>query len=120
MKVETPDNTANDLVRVIGEDKALKLMTAYPKVMLEIPRNPEKAPCLQQVVGYSATVKLCEYYHGDYIYIPSAENILRAYRDKKIRQERGKKSVDTLAREHGLSYRRIQQIQARKKPQNDA
>lgn len=110
-----PD-TVKDLIRVIGEHEAVKLMNAYPKMNLCIPRSPDRAEVLKKVLSTQAIELLCQYYDGETIYIPSAESLQRVHRDRAIQAAHGKKSLSKLAREYGLSTRRVRMIQSKAKP----
>lgn len=67
---------------------------------------------LADVIGIEATLKICEAFGGDAIYIPLTDTIYTAVRRKWIREEYLEKNVAPrrLARKYGLSEREVQRI----------
>ena len=100
--------TVENLVRVLGQNSAIALMQAMPKLRFKVPlKTPQN---LIDILGNDKAGAFCAEYAGEHFYCPDAANILRIYRDQTIIASDA--TVESLAREHGLSYRRIQQIRS--------
>lgn len=65
---------------------------------------------LVEVIGLEATIKLCEAYGGEPIYIPKIDALRGAQRDDMIRQEIRHASARKLAKKYGLTVRAIEKI----------
>ena len=111
MATQLPE-TVLDLIRVIGEADTLSLMRAFPKVNYDVPYDASKSVALKQAISFAGAERLCANYGGERLYVPDAANLLRIHRNEAIREAQGIVSINDLAKEYGLSYRRIQQIQA--------
>lgn len=67
---------------------------------------------LADVIGIEATLRLCETFGGEAVYIPLTDNVYAAVRRKWIREEYVAKNVAPrhIARKYGLSEREVQRI----------
>lgn len=67
---------------------------------------------LSDVIGIEATLKICEAFGGEAIYIPLTDAIYAAVRRKWIREEYSEKNAvpRQIARKYGLSEREVQRI----------
>lgn len=67
---------------------------------------------LADVIGMEATLKLCEVFGGEAVYIPLTDNVYAAVRRKWIRDEYLERNVAPrhIARKYGLSEREVQRI----------
>lgn len=73
-------------------------------------RYPESYSTIAEIIGEEATRKLCEAFGGEAIYVPKAESVGNAERVAAIRREYNGGNVALLARQYGLTTRRVQQI----------
>lgn len=67
---------------------------------------------LSDVIGVEATLKLCEAFGGESLYIPLTDAVYAAVRRKWIREEYAQRGANTrwIARKYGLSEREVQRI----------
>ena len=65
---------------------------------------------IADVIGFEATVKLCDVYGGSAIYIPKLLDLQKEERNKVIRQAYNGHNTATIAKEFGLSRRTVQLI----------
>lgn len=72
----------------------------------------EKQKDIADVIGIEATLKLCEVYGGDPLYIPMNDDVQRVLRDREIRRLYGDCNYKSsyLKKQYGLSGRTIRNI----------
>ena len=107
---------ATDLIALIGEMAALRLMQALCGQTVEFPkgelgRGAAAYNELSEIIGEEATQMLCKHYGGDRLYIPFCNKHQLSKRNCAIvaRYNVGA-SVDSLVREYRLSDRQIRNI----------
>lgn len=102
-----------ELKRIAGEAAALSLVFAYGGCRIYMPSNIRPNHPLATLMGSPASKALAKVYGGSRINIPKKDAILRQLRIKEIQSARSKgASIDSLARKHNLSRRRVQQLLA--------
>lgn len=67
---------------------------------------------LADVIGVEATLKLCETFGGESLYIPLTDAVYAAVRRKWIREEYVQRGANPrwIARKYGISEREVQRI----------
>ncbi|EIJ33346.1 Mor transcription activator family protein [Thiothrix nivea] len=112
---------ARELIGLIGYDNTILIMRRWGGTYLDVPKDPERAMVLQEVLPYPAVVALCAYYNGERIrYIPKMDGVLRKMRNDEIRRDFGKVGVRHLATQHRLSCRAIYNIIAETEQERQA
>lgn len=94
----------------LGVDRAavVNLCRAYGGRRLFVAETPGR---LAEIVGDTAATLIVRRYRGEFLEIPSLVRLRAAERDQAIRnQHENGISVNDLARDHGLSMRRIRTI----------
>ena len=71
---------------------------------------PEPYRKYAELIGTENLIKLSEQHGGDHVYIPTPDFFLRPVRDKRIKEAYDGYNHRQLAREYGLSERRIREI----------
>ncbi|WP_410499686.1 Mor transcription activator family protein [Chitinibacter sp. S2-10] len=116
--------TAQELVRVIGLTAVVKLIESHGGTSLLVPQGKRREgqanyEAMAEIIGYKEMAALAKHYRGDdVVYIPSCKATLRAIRNRLIRsdfdaytrEESAARAVIKLARDHGLSDRRVWEI----------
>ena len=105
----------HEIAEVIGTGSAVKLGQSMGGARVYVPARAAHDHPLSLAVGQEQAQKLCDYYSGDTIEIPS-KRLFRQIRDQVIQQDyrhlrlkRGCKA-DHLAIKYGLSRRQILNI----------
>lgn len=65
---------------------------------------------LAETIGAEATLRLCQRYGGEVIYIPKMDKIASAKRRELIREEWNGNNAVELARRHNMSVRAVQKL----------
>ncbi len=78
--------------------------------MMEGMEIPKPYQNLIQVIGWEATVQLCQVYGGEAMYIPKPDRLEAAKRRYLIRKEWNGHNTIELAKKYGHSVRSIQHI----------
>lgn len=107
----------HELVELIGTEATLTLMAKYGGLVLDIPRNADRAERLKDLLPSESVQKLCEYWGGDRFYVPKMDAPMRQWRDAVIHQLRPTHSINRLARHFKLSDRRVKAIVAQPAPE---
>lgn len=78
----------------------------------------EKQKDIADVIGVEATLKLCEVYGGDPLYLPKNDDVQRELRDREIRKLYGEQNYKSsyLKKQYGLSGRTIRNIVREARP----
>lgn len=98
----------HDLIIVIGEEAAARLIAAFGGTRLYVPHSPEPGDALSNSIGFNAAIKLAQMYGGDRVDVPNPTP-----RRMRILQLRAAGySVDAIARELGCTRRRVFQVLA--------
>ncbi len=80
---------------------------------------PDNQKNIADVIGVEATLKLCEVWGGDELYIPQNEKVKKHLRDRQIRRlyaEKGYK-VTYLKQQYGLSGRMVRGVVQEARPE---
>ena len=106
-----------ELAELIGMEATLTLMAKYGGLVLDIPRNANRAGRLKELLPFTAVETLCHYWGGDRFYVPKTDCAVRQWRDTEIRQLRESHSVAELALRFKLSKRGVELILASPAPE---
>ena len=73
---------------------------------------------IAEVIGVEATLKLCETFGGESIYIPLTDAVYALVRKRWIREEYVRNNCNTrwIAKKYGLSEREVQRIVTEVRP----
>jgi Mor family transcriptional regulator len=104
-----------EIVEIIGEAAALKLVERYAGQRIRIPAlsNATEEHALAQCIGLDALHRLIGLDGGRWMYVARCARGLRDQRDREIvtlYSPPHNVSVNELAQRYNLSYRRIEQI----------
>lgn len=113
---------ATELVRLIGRQATLKLITVSAqqrnrgnriRAILYVPGTPKPEHNFAKLIGWDAFVKLCEAYGGQIIEPCLPEVLYRAERNQVIRRlaHRGV-SLSDIAQAHGVTERTVRYVLA--------
>ena len=102
------------LVRAIGLDSAMTLLSARGGTVIRLPKRPEHSCVLQELIGAEATRKLVAAFPDDtYLRLPKRDKITQQLRYAQIKQQRqAGDSISALALRHQLTIRQVQKILA--------
>ena len=106
------------LVCVIGFTETLNLVKAKGGVPVYIPDNPRASCQFDGVLKIASVSLLSQEFGGQTLDLPKADKLLAQLRDLYIIQQRNAVSGRKLAKECGLTWRRIKQICAAAKEDN--
>lgn len=73
-----------ELVELIGEESAIKLIQRFGGTTLYIPHNPPQDHALSFVLGYEAATKLASAYGGEDLFLPLVRQWLREQQRRMI------------------------------------
>ncbi len=96
------------LIEVLGFDSTVALLRARGGQRVHVPLSASR--WMIDLVGEQGAFKLCHKYGGQELDLPKHDKIVQQLRDKKIRDERNKHSLNELAAKHNLTRRQIQNI----------
>lgn len=101
-----------ELVDVVGLAAAIALAERFGGTEITVPaREPGAEWSVWACVGGEVAGKLWRHYQGARIYIPKGDRALRCVRNRRIVEAyRGDATANRLAREFGLSSRRVSEI----------
>ena len=73
---------------------------------------PDNQKNIADIIGVEATLKLCEHYGGDDLYVPQNDRIKNRLRDRQIQRLYAEKNykVSFLKEQYGLSGRRVRGV----------
>jgi len=106
-------HSLRELRALVGTEAAVKLAAECGGGGVYVPRRPQPGHWLSRVVGHENARALAEVYGGDKLEVPTLDGLrhqLRLRRMRRLREEGV--SVTGLAREFGLTRRRVFQILA--------
>jgi hypothetical protein len=111
MKIKGVPPTVQEIIDVIGEEKAIALMTTFARQRITIPVNP---PCVHpflDVLTPEEFIELCFRCGGWQWTIPAGEHLMLRRRNRELAQLRrqGAKIAELVAR-YQLTEMRIFQI----------
>ena len=103
-----------DLIKVIGHERAARIVAAHGGTRLYIPQMPTPTDSLSDLVGYEAACALARTFGGDRIEVPNPT----ARRLQIIELRASGLSIDVIARTLRCTRRRVFQVlaEARRKP----
>ncbi|MDI1231353.1 MAG: Mor transcription activator family protein [Methylobacter sp.] len=94
-----------------GQQTALVLLLNFPGVHVRIPKQPNPAHKLAELLGMLAFSKLCASYGDEIITIPRAAKAIRALRNQQILAGFATgKTQAALAMEYSLTQRQVNKI----------
>ncbi|HUN57758.1 MAG TPA: hypothetical protein VMU41_06555 [Candidatus Binataceae bacterium] len=106
-RLERP-SLLQELVDLIGQDAAAKLVDIFGGTRLYIPHSPQDDDLLTESLGAEAALKLARIYGGDRIEVPNPTP--RRARILELRETGC--SIDAIARNLGCTRRRVFQVLA--------
>lgn len=129
-EIETPvmmddlPESARNIARLIGMEKAMRLFELMGGVTIAIPKGnarygQTRYKLLAEIIGENATDILTAEYGGEMLYIPNCKDALMRARDRDIQSRfeeliktglSANKSVAELSRQYRLSDRRVWSI----------
>lgn len=95
------------LVAIIGLAQTLKLLEARGGTPLRIPKEPNRAEVLPEILSFEAVCQLAAALGGQKIDLPKCDKIVVQIRNLAIKSARNHKTAPQLAREYGLTRRHI-------------
>lgn len=105
------------IVRLTDLSTAFILVKNYGGRDLHLPNikmiTPEHE--LAYLIGFNNLRQICQYWSGDTIYIPKAEDYALHIRDERIRQDSKMLDNNELSKKYGISNRRIRAIKKRQR-----
>ena len=104
----------SELIAIVGEEAALKLVRAFGGTRLYVPHSPEPNDLLASTIGHFAATKLARIYGGDRVDVPNPPP--RRIRIMQLRATG--MSVDAIARELRCTRRRVFQVLAEARDPN--
>lgn len=103
--------TAKELIELIGWEDARALMREYGGTYVDVPKNPERASRLLEILSVEGVHKLCAYYSGGRInYLPKLDKVLKAIRNEQIREDCKTLSRRDVALKYNLAIQTINEI----------
>jgi hypothetical protein len=97
-----------ELIEIVGEEAALKLVGAFGGTRLYVPQLPDANDALANLIGLSAAQRLARIYGGDRVDVPNPT----ARRVRILELRNTGLSADAIARELGCTRRRVFQVLA--------
>jgi Mor family transcriptional regulator len=98
-----------DIAEEVGDDATTKLVSLFGGTRIYIPKKVCEGHQLLDL-GEMAFLSLVEMFGGMYITVPKATHREKGLRNQNILNQRGCKSVTTLAREYKLTDRQVWNI----------
>lgn len=105
----------NEIAEIIGSEAAVRLGQTMGGARIYFPATAKEDHPLTMILGQDTAQKLCDYYSGDTVDIPSKQ-IFRELRDKIIRHDYHTMKLEQgcranhLALKYGLSRRQVLNI----------
>lgn len=107
------------LVELLGVAGALKLAERFGGQRLYMPERVKPEGALAQAIGFEAAQKLAFEWRRDAVDIPKCAALLRARRDRQIREDTKAMSVAAVAEKWDTTERNVYMILARPEPSAD-
>jgi hypothetical protein len=98
----------NDIVSLIGIDRAARLIAAFGGMRVYVPHTPEPDDTLSNTIGHDAALTLAKIYGGDSIDVPNPTT----RRIRIIELRASGVSIDVIARSLRCTRRRVFQVLA--------
>ena len=106
-----------ELADAIGGPALEKLLGEYGGVHLRVPIRARPGHRLEHVIGDWAFKRLCATFGGECLSMPKRQSVRLEQRNLEIVAERMQgESVETIARRHDLTVRRVFSILAQHRP----
>lgn len=100
-----------EIAEVAGWEAALKLVDIAGGRSVRIPATPAPDHWLTMALGEEAAAKLCKIYPGSALWIPKNESVVRAFRDRQIREDRRNGlTIAAIAGKYKLTDRQVYNI----------
>lgn len=101
----------DDIVRLIGEDRALSLIERLGGAAVYVPATPKRGSQLVLAIGMQASAVLCKSFGGERLDLPSLSALQAQHRRCQVIGDlRDGHSVSDVARRNGLSARHVRRI----------
>ncbi len=109
--MSVPPKSWTDLVGLLGEEAAHKIVERYGGEQLVVPSKYDPRSRLGRQLGKQPLSLLVRWWGGCPIYVPTMAAARRAARDERIRRGRAEGAlVRDIARSEGLTARRVRGI----------
>ena len=105
-----------ELIDLLGEQRAHRLMTAFPGIPVYIPAKAKKGHPIAKAIGEDGMETLCRHFQGETITVPKGEHLNQERRNADIyrRVEQGESPAE-IAKRYNICYRTVLSIIARER-----
>jgi hypothetical protein len=108
---EAMPESLRELVRVLGEIDALRLVSSHGGARITVPKTPKAEHPLRLALSEAAFLSLVAEYGGEALDLPKGDAYLRELRHEQVREcRRQKKTADETAEATGYSRRHVLNI----------
>lgn len=111
----TQDEIRQEIVRILGETTATRLFAVFAGTTVTFPlsRSGPSFTALTKVIGPGASIRLCERFGGEQVYVPRNTAAERSERnDEIIARVAAGDPYELIARTFGTTARSIRRIKA--------